>query len=305
MTWSRPATTRLLLEAGSVVLKGTLQSTLFGAGGEAGGSIDDRFVLDSSRNYGYGGIRSLGLNGGWGHQDFGQTNQRFSVSYVTGSHSAKVGVQYLYGFGGTDYGFPASLRDSTYVFNGTVPSAVTYYASPVITAHRQQKVGLYAQDQWTLKRLTLNLGMRFDYLKGNVPAVDVPAGTWGAGTPLRRGHGHPDLEGLDAAGGSRLRPVRQREDRQELGRGLGLNVGYFRTSYGNLRLTNNLALPLRTSVPTASRRRPIRCCPAAGETRFAASTTCCQQSSASRTFWSTWPRSTAIRQKCSTAWTCP
>ena len=78
-----------------MVLKGTLQSTLFGAGGEAGGSVDDPFVLDASRNYGYGGVRSLGLNGGLGHQDFGQTNQRFSVSYVTGSHAVKVGVQYL------------------------------------------------------------------------------------------------------------------------------------------------------------------------------------------------------------------
>ena len=75
VTWSRPATSRLLLEAGSVVLKGRLDSTLFGAGGEAGGSVDDPFVLDSSRNYGYGGVRALGLNGGLGFQDFGQTNR--------------------------------------------------------------------------------------------------------------------------------------------------------------------------------------------------------------------------------------
>ena len=45
---------------------GSLDSTLFGAGGEAGGSVDDPFVLDSSRNYGYGGVRALGLNGGLG-----------------------------------------------------------------------------------------------------------------------------------------------------------------------------------------------------------------------------------------------
>ena len=94
VTWSRPATSRLLLEAGSVVLMGRLDSTLFGAGGEAGGSADDPFVLDASRNYGYGGVRSLGLNGGLGTSDFGQTNERFSASYVTGSHAVKVGVQY-------------------------------------------------------------------------------------------------------------------------------------------------------------------------------------------------------------------
>ena len=64
--WSRPASNRLLLEAGSTNVFGGLDSTLFGAGGVAGGSVDDPYVLDSQRNYGYGGVRSLGLNGGLG-----------------------------------------------------------------------------------------------------------------------------------------------------------------------------------------------------------------------------------------------
>jgi hypothetical protein len=327
VTWSRPATNRLLFEAGAVVLKGRLDSTLFGAGGEAGGSIEDRFVLDASRNYGYGGVRALGLNGGWGLQDFGQTNERFSVSYVTGSHAAKVGVQYLYGFGGTEYGFPAALRDSTYVFNGTVPSAVTYYAAPVKTAFRQQKIGFYAQDQWTLNRLTLNLGLRFDYLKGSVPALDIPAGAWvperhfdavtdipnwkdwtprvgaaydlfGTGRTAIKGFlgryvAFEAITGITALNSpasrmvssatrawadngdyipqeNELGPLSNRnfgqlvstttyapdlltghrpyswqgslQLGQELGGGLALNVGYFRTWYGNLRVTDNLAL---------------------------------------------------------------
>ena len=28
------------------------------------------------------------------------------------------------------------------------------------------ELGLYAQDQWTIKRLTLNYGLRFDYFNG-------------------------------------------------------------------------------------------------------------------------------------------
>src|SRR5262249_29514107 len=39
-------------------------------------------------------------------------------------------------------------------------------------------LGLYAQDQWTIKRLTLNLGLRFDYLNAGVPATNLPAGSF-------------------------------------------------------------------------------------------------------------------------------
>ena len=35
---------------------------------------------------------------------------------------------------------------------------------------------MYVQDQWTIKRLTLNLGLRFDYLNAGVPATDLPPG---------------------------------------------------------------------------------------------------------------------------------
>jgi hypothetical protein len=37
-------------------------------------------------------------------------------------------------------------------------------------------LGLYAQDQWTVSRLTLNFGLRFDYFRGYVPPQQVPAG---------------------------------------------------------------------------------------------------------------------------------
>jgi len=176
--WSRAASSRLLLEAGSMNVFGALDSKLFGAGGKAGGSEDDPYVLDSSRNYGYGGVRALGLNGGLGRFTYGQTNQTFAASYVTGSHSAKVGVQYLWGTQGNDYRFPASRRDQTFIFNGRTPQAVVRYVSPVLTQTRQNKVGFFAQDQWTLRRMTLNLGVRWDYLKGSAPAIDAPAGAW-------------------------------------------------------------------------------------------------------------------------------
>ena len=39
-------------------------------------------------------------------------------------------------------------------------------------------LGLFAQDQWTLKRLTLNLGVRFDSINAYAPAQTRPAGKY-------------------------------------------------------------------------------------------------------------------------------
>ncbi len=37
-------------------------------------------------------------------------------------------------------------------------------------------LGVYVQDQWTLKRVTLNLGLRYDYFNAYVPAQNLSAG---------------------------------------------------------------------------------------------------------------------------------
>src|SRR6185503_20307595 len=37
-------------------------------------------------------------------------------------------------------------------------------------------MGLFAQDQWTIRRLTLNAGVRFDYFNAYVPAQHLSPG---------------------------------------------------------------------------------------------------------------------------------
>ena len=39
-------------------------------------------------------------------------------------------------------------------------------------------LGVFAQDAWTIDRLTLNVGGRFDYFNAMVPALTAPASTW-------------------------------------------------------------------------------------------------------------------------------
>ena len=64
----------------------------------------------------------------------------------------------------------------SYTFNNQIPVSLTQYATPYLIENRfRHDLGVYAQDQWAIDRLTLNLGVRFDYFNGYVPAQDIPA----------------------------------------------------------------------------------------------------------------------------------
>jgi len=68
------------------------------------------------------------------------------------------------------------------VITGT-PSRVTVFATPLtLDAVMKANMGLFAQDQWTIRRLTLNLGVRFDYFNAYVPAQHI---SQGPNVPLR------------------------------------------------------------------------------------------------------------------------
>src|SRR5205823_3292004 len=67
-------------------------------------------------------------------------------------------------------------QDVYYNFFNTVPSSVTQLATPYTVQNRTKAdLGIFAQDRWTLNRLAINLGLRFDYFNGYVPAEHVPA----------------------------------------------------------------------------------------------------------------------------------
>ena len=98
---------------------------------------------------------------------------RFSVSYVTGSHSFKTGLTLQRV--ANDYGVAVN-KDVNYNFFRGVPNSIVQFASPWSVAGRTKAdLGLYVQDRWTIDRLALNLGLRFDYLNGFVPELNLPA----------------------------------------------------------------------------------------------------------------------------------
>jgi hypothetical protein len=118
--------------------------------------------------------KSTGLSWGnatqtLGHHGSHNTNARFVASYVTGSHAAKFGLTFLHSSSHwTQY--MTGNEETLQLLNG-VPSSVTVFAMPLTYDEvTRANVGLFGQDQWTLKRLTLNVGVRFDYLNNYVPA---------------------------------------------------------------------------------------------------------------------------------------
>ena len=86
------------------------------------------------------------------------------MSYVTGSHSAKFGAR----FHQNDSTFPKNYYNNAqlkYNFRGGVPYQLTMYADQASDQNQQQKIfAIYAQDRWTLNRLSLQGGLRFEHL---------------------------------------------------------------------------------------------------------------------------------------------
>ena len=173
--WTSPVTNRMLLEAGANFLGDRIVSR-YGNDGKADGSPDDIAVFDRVRNYWYGSPgETLSQGVARGFQDFSSLNVRGSVSYVTGSHSVKTGLQVRRGT--LDNNFFIN-HDVNYTFAGRVPESVTFWATPYQNKTRVLQGAYFAQDQWTVHRLTLNLGARFDFVNGYVPEQHLAAGPY-------------------------------------------------------------------------------------------------------------------------------
>src|SRR5580765_5165239 len=172
-SWSSPLSSKLLLEAG-----GTLTAQDFHGFRQQG--VPETQFATSERTPAAGMPSSWGSSTAYGANRSNQFNYRASAAYVTGSHSAKVGFTLMHQWRFTTQEINNSI--SLTLQNG-LPFSLTQFATP-IQFHEtvNYNMGLFAQDQWTIKRMTLNYGVRLDFLKATVDPQDIAAGPF---TPAR------------------------------------------------------------------------------------------------------------------------
>jgi len=98
-----------------------------------------------------------------------------SFSYVTGSHQLKGGLQFL---AGTYWRPQGVVADTNLYFFGPFSANAVLYVPTVRRDRIKGDFGWYIQDRWTIRRLTLNLGLRLDHLITGEDEVTIPPSTW-------------------------------------------------------------------------------------------------------------------------------
>ncbi|HUR32634.1 MAG TPA: carboxypeptidase regulatory-like domain-containing protein [Vicinamibacterales bacterium] len=101
-----------------------------------------------------------------------------AASYVTGSHSLRFGAAVTQGDRRLVSVYSGDVTPITY--NAGAPVSVTLRLPRDQRDGIKADAGIFAQDKWTIKRVTLNLGLRYDQFIGETQEEDLLAGRFNA-----------------------------------------------------------------------------------------------------------------------------
>jgi hypothetical protein len=164
-TWTSPFTTRLLFEAGAL-----FNDKNFWTRPQPTNAPDQAAYNDMGTGRSWGNYRNT-----YGDNSGKNFNMRVASSYVTGSHAFKTGLSFMRLWSRT--GANVVNNGVTLQLLNELPRQITIWATPfTFYENMNQNWGAFAQDQWTIKRVTLNMGVRFDYLEDSVPAQTLGPG---------------------------------------------------------------------------------------------------------------------------------
>jgi hypothetical protein len=177
LSWSSPVTNRLLIDA-SVSHRGERFAVAKPEIGDVYRTLIP--VTEQSTGLLYRGVGTAVATQPFIANTTSPSNAQASLTFVTGTHALKVGFNDTWGGRHATYDSPAEVG-LTYRFNTvngvTTPNLITEYATPYSNSENlKANLGIYAQDKWTLSRLTLNLGVRFDYFSDYFPESSLGPG---------------------------------------------------------------------------------------------------------------------------------
>ena len=190
VTWSSPMTNRLLFDAG-------FGGTYYGWGNFEREDNATRDLIRVTEQCAAG----CANNGGrpdlvyrsqdWGNNHTGSYTWKGSVSYVTGRHSMKVGYQ------GTlmtdDRTWYSNNNDLWYRFNNGIPNQLTQTINPWTNDARAGWHAVFAQEQFTMGRMTLQGALRFDVASSWFPEQNI-----GPDRFLPVAYHFPETKGVDS-----------------------------------------------------------------------------------------------------------
>jgi hypothetical protein len=95
---------------------------------------------------------------------------RASLAYVTGAQNMKVGIETYNNISTRNYQRGDSLQ---YRFSNGVPNQITMLLSDFTEEARVQNIGFFAQDRWTVRRFTLQGGIRYENASSRSPEQQI------------------------------------------------------------------------------------------------------------------------------------
>jgi hypothetical protein len=186
LEWTSPVTNHLMLELvglhlferwGNMDLRqdgGSLASAAQEAAIQQMIGVVEQCTAGCPDNGGVAGINYRAMGAPYNNTLVPNFAYRGAVSYITGSHAFKIGFNRTHGFQQTtNYNY----RPFQYRFNNGIPNQLTQYATPYVVENRlDNDFGVYAQDRWTMNRMTVGLALRFDQFASSFPEQHVGAG---------------------------------------------------------------------------------------------------------------------------------
>ena len=179
-SWKSPVSNKLYIEGGVTLTKNKQWFSRNEHDALNGGPVSPDL----------GAIAAQDTNTGWlfrGSHFIGNFNNTFAVrpqisaSYVTGSHTAKFGTQIVRG---KDQAERYRIGDYIVRLTTNAPGRVGLPTTqrieiwgPENRTSRLTSIGFYGQDQWVIRRATLNLGLRYDYVTTSADPQVLPANT--------------------------------------------------------------------------------------------------------------------------------